>query len=62
MALVLTHLWQNLGLYAFGGSIEGSLITIDSPVWIKATLYVRLLATLLYVFEKVEASLTEINR
>ena len=57
LAIVLTHLWENLGLYS--PLIQGDLITIESTAMVKATIYTRLIATLLYVWEKVEASQTE---
>ena len=57
-AVVLTHLWENLGLYSFGIDDGKHSVTNYSggTGLIRVTLYVRLVSTLLYVWEKVEAS------
>lgn len=46
-----THLWQNIQLYSFG--YDGS-VPLESTWILRAAIWTRIIATCLYVWEKVE--------
>ena len=51
--LVLTHFYQSAKLYSFGYD-DGTSGTFQSPALLRATIWLRLICTCLYVWEKVE--------